>query len=60
MLFADKWGVSPLDILNKDIDDFIMLVNYVLSLNVSEVRTDKPKKEERIRVNDKTATGGWW
>lgn len=66
MLFAEKWNVTPFEILNQDIDDFILIANYMIDLGGSEStatevkQVKKPEKEMRIRVNDKTATGGWW
>lgn len=41
-----------------------MLINFYLLLGDekegSKAMTAKTKNETRIRVNDKTATGGWW
>ena len=52
------------DIFNKDMDDVIMLINYYIERG-EDKETKVPqsgsgKREERIRVNDKTATGGWY
>jgi len=30
VLFAEKWNLSPFDVLQKDIDDFILIVNYFI------------------------------
>ena len=67
MLFADKWNVSPFEVLEKDIDDFIMIANCMIAKNEKTPQGSKyadgkkgSKKETRIRVNDKTATGGWF
>jgi hypothetical protein len=61
------YGVLPFRILEENADDVILLINY-LNLKDEYDPTDgradvtpAPKgKEERIKVNDKTATGGWW
>lgn len=63
---SKAYGVLPFQIMKENTDDVILLINYL-----SETENDKsknkpvtaektPKGEERIRVNDKTATGGWW
>ena len=63
MLFSERWNISPFDVLQKDVDDFIIISNYLMSMDIpKEEKTKKniTKKETRIRVNDKTATGGWF
>lgn len=63
-MFAEKWNVSPFDIMQKDIDDFILLSNYIIELGGEAQEDKKPaarvKKDTRIKVNDNTATGGWY
>ena len=54
--------MNPFEVLEKDVDDFIMMSNYVMSLEAA-ARVEAPTNkggEARIRVNDKTATGGWF
>lgn len=58
VLVAKEYGISPFDVLNSDIDDFARLVNYLVESGRGE--QTKKKTEKRIRVNDSTATGGWW
>lgn len=61
VLFAEKWGSTPFAVLNQDIDDFILIANSMIAKNANKPKsTVKPKQQERIRVNDKTATGGWF
>ena len=57
--------MSYFDVLEKDTEFVIMFINYLLEkseespkeqANVS-TNTATPKK---VRVNDDTATGGWW
>ena len=51
----------------QDVDEVIMLINHFLrkaeskdaAVAAAQKRNGK-RKENRIRVNDKTATGGWW
>lgn len=55
--------MTPFEVLDLDIDNFITVINYLMNVEQTETnpkpRTGK-KTEQRIRVNDKTATGGWW
>ena len=59
--------MTVFDVLNQNMDDVIMLINYYIERGM-EQGVDKAttqhsysgKRAERIRVNDKTATGGWW
>ena len=49
--------------MDRDVDEVIMIINFYIELganaNSNEV-INTNSKETRIRVNDKTATGGWW
>lgn len=62
---AGRFGVSPFDILREDMDEVISFVNYYIHAGP---RIDRAQKagaqaragEERVRVNDRTATGGWF
>lgn len=52
-------------ILDKDVDDVIMVINFYILYGEQEhssTQTEKRagNKKERIRVTDKTATGGWF
>lgn len=51
----------------QDVDEVIMLINHFLrKAEIKDAAVAAPQKrnvkikENRIRVNDKTATGGWW
>ena len=51
----------------QDVDEVIMLINHFLMKAANKETTvasaqkrNGKSKEKRIRVNDKTATGGWW
>lgn len=62
---ARSYGVSLFDILRRDVDDFILVYaayrkNAAPSGSGRKERYTGPAKEERIRVTEKTATGGWF
>ena len=63
---AKSFNVLPFEIFKQDKDEVIMLINYLIEKGetVDEQpqikHENKPKSQQRIRVNDKTATGGWW
>ena len=53
-------NVSYFDILKQDLDEVIWLANYlILKADNTPKKQSKPK-EQRIRVDDETATGGWY
>lgn len=68
MTLAANLHVSPFEIFQQDCDEVIMLINFYLRIgneqNDIEKRVPAIKKpvgkNERIRVNDQTATGGWY
>lgn len=69
LTLSQTLNVSPFEIFQQDSDEVIMLINYyvVLSKEKPQKKAElKPKaqkygsKNERIRVDDKTATGGWY
>ena len=70
MTLSANMGCTMFDLYNQDTDEVIMTINFYLILGdeapeqtkTKTAPTYKPvaKKEERIRVNDATATGGWW
>ena len=69
MTLANEWKLTPFEIFNKDTDEVIMTINYYIALGDTQTETVEAtqsgtqysnNKEVRIRVNDKTATGGWF
>lgn len=65
MTLSANLNCSPFEIFDKDIDDVITVINFYIELGSTEsANVNKPintkSKETRIRVNDKTATGGWF
>lgn len=61
--------MTPFRIMEENAEEVVMLINY-LNLkdeydptDAAAVGSQTPAgndTEQRIRVNDKTATGGWW
>lgn len=64
MTLAANLNCSPFEIFAQDVDEVIMTINFYLLMSKhpeAKKSTVKPaQKEQRIRVNDKTATGGWF
>ena len=68
MTLSASMGCSMFDLYDQDTDEVIMTINYYILLSEQEptetttAPTHKPvaKKQERIRVTDETATGGWF
>jgi hypothetical protein len=55
--------MSPFDIMAQDCDDVIMFINHFLKKAENEpAASTAPANngQEKIKVNDRTATGGWW
>lgn len=57
-------NMTPFEMFKQDAEEVIMLINYYIEKGEdTEAKTPQNgvgKREERIRVNDKTATGGWY
>lgn len=73
MTLSSNLNCSIFDIFNQDVDEVIMIINYYLLLGEEEENTQKQSttktkaptrpaasKEVRIKVNDATASGGWF
>ena len=69
MTLAANLHCSPFEIFDQDCDEVIMMINFYLILGKENGESRKPSikqksrnfgSNERIRVNDKTATGGWF
>lgn len=59
------FGLTPFEMFRENSDEVILLINHYITKAENQVPTEKKavnksSKEERIRVNDKTATGGWF
>lgn len=63
MTLCRIYNLTPFSLFKEDSEEVIMLINYLIEKS-SEAKNNNQsthqKKEERIRVNDKTATGGWY
>lgn len=58
-------NMTPFALFKEDTDEVIMLINYYIEKGNDDTedatpRSVKPQGEQRIRVNDRTATGGWF
>ena len=53
---------SPFVIFDREVDEVITIINFYIELAATENSNESvtKQKETRIRVNDKTATGGWF
>ncbi len=67
MTLAANLNCSPFEIFAQDVDEVIMTINFYLLMSKhpeAKKSTAKPTfqsgEEQRIRVNDKTATNGWF
>ena len=62
--------MSPFEVLYTDAEDVILMMNYWIEKGQKDdgSKTELPKlpkykhisKNQRIKVNDRTATGGWY
>jgi hypothetical protein len=63
---ARSFNVSPFEIMAQDCDEVIMLINYFIEkadddgAKPAAIPAANVSKNEYIKVNSKTATGGWW
>lgn len=64
---AQRFGVSPYQILKEDADETIAFFNTIVETTPTDEEHPQTQparrstgKEKRIKVNDKTATGGWF
>lgn len=61
MTIATNFNVSPFMVLEQDVDEVIMLINFYIALGkTKEIKPLQNKNNQRVRVNEKTATGGWF
>lgn len=58
--------ISYFDVLEQDIEFVIMFINFLVEKAEDEKDKDdviplnNNKQPQRVRVNDDTASGGWW
>lgn len=58
-------NTSIFEVFEQDVDEVIMLINFYLAYDQRTSSTPTTARvgsnsDQRIRVNDKTATGGWF
>jgi hypothetical protein len=55
------FAMTPFALMEQDCDEVIMILNHFINKSSELPKEDTPKqKDQRIRVNDKTASGGWF
>ena len=60
---ARTFGVTPFEIMAQDCDEVIMLINHFLQKAENEPAAGAAaadKGQQMVKVDDRTATGGWW
>lgn len=65
MEIGKAFNISPFEILDQDKDKVVMMINYYIEKGQNEPTShvqphSRSDNNGRIRVNDKTATGGWF
>lgn len=57
-MLAEKWNITPFDVLEKDIDDFILIVNNSLREGGANAETVSETTENKKVVSNKY--DGFW
>jgi hypothetical protein len=58
---ARSYNVTPFEIMAQDCDEVILLINYLLRKAEQSPSPAAPNSDKQyIKVDDRTATGGWW
>lgn len=61
---ARYFNVTPFVLYEQDTDDVIMTINHYIEkaafASSDPAPVQKKNKQQRIKVNDKTASGGWF
>lgn len=63
MTLCRSHRMTPFELFKQDADEVIEVINYYIEKGDGKEATPQKsgaKREERIRVNDKTATNGWY
>lgn len=70
ILLCAQYHMTPFEMFNQDADEVIMLLNYHIGLAAEKKEIPAQsataphhagaEKVKRIKVNDRTATGGWF
>lgn len=61
---AKAYNTTPFEIMKQETDDVLLYLEYLLEKEdepTEEANDIKvPKGTKAVKVNDKTATNGWW
>ena len=64
IILSHNYGMTPFEFFSQETDEVIMLLNYYIekgdTAGQQAPHGTKPRGEQRIKVNDRTATGGWF
>lgn len=61
MTIARSFSISPFEVMKEDAADVVMVVNHFIEKAGEGPADPRPeRKQTRKKVNDKTATGGWF
>lgn len=61
MELAGRFRMSPFAVLREDADEVISFINCLICMAPPDGSDGRvPEGEQRKKVNDKTATGGWF
>lgn len=53
---GQRTGASAFEVMESDHEDVIAFANHF----IETAEGAKPARPERVKVNDRTATGGWY
>lgn len=60
---AQRYSTTVFDVMAQECDEVIFIINYVLFKAESSPKVGNKTQasgKEYIKVDDRTATGGWW
>lgn len=57
---ANVWGISPFEIFNKDVDDFILVINTLFIYNEEERKKEKKESGIKTENNKSGINDGFW
>lgn len=65
MTLSQNLHASPFEIFDREVEEVILMINFYIALGDTAESEETPRrrtrnKEERIKVDDSTATGGWY
>lgn len=54
------YSVPPFYLFDQNVDDVIMIINYFIEKSDDVDAVNEDQKNNRVKVNDRTASGGWF